>query len=183
MTDRKKVMAGKLDGCSATAYTRANKRKTGTWQIIFNFTKLLRKPWPCTCINIKCIVPSHIELFHVWETAAYRRCLGRTILASVMFHEESCAFCRKRQATEGRLQHSGIKPSGRSARCCSITVECEPAQILRMVLQYQLHVSNDDNDYDNIIITIDVAMASDRNVTKECQYGLKYNETANLRMT
>jgi hypothetical protein len=42
--------------------------------------------------------------------------------------------------------------------------------MLRMVLKYQLHVCNDDNDCDNIIIiTIDVAISLDRNVTKECQ--------------
>ena len=103
------------------------------------------------------------------ETAAYRRHLGRTILASVMFHEESCAFCGKQLGTEGRLQHSRVKPSGRSVGCCNITVECEPAQMLRMVLKYQSHVSNDDNDYDNVIITIDAAIPLDRSVTKECQ--------------
>jgi hypothetical protein len=45
-------------------------------------------------------------------------------------------------------------------------VECEPAYMWRRLLKHQLYVSNDDNDYGNII-TIDVAIPSDRNVTQK----------------
>ena len=130
-------MAGLLGGGSETAYARATKRKTAQLKIIFSCIKLLRKPWPC--IHLNCIVSSHKVLFHGSVTAAYRRCLGRTILASLMFHEESSAFCGKRRATEGRIQHSRVKPSGRIVGCCNIIVECEPAQILRMVHGYTVH--------------------------------------------